>query len=303
MVLVDESSMLDLQLASGLLSALPDAATLVLVGDIDQLPPVAPGQVLRELIDSGVARVVRLRQVFRQAQRSAIVRAAHAILHGQRPTSTPAGERGDGDLFFVRASEPDVIVDKLIETLERIRVAYGLDPKRDVQVLSPMRRGPLGTERLNQVLQRALNPNAARAEGAAPTGFHAGDKIMQLKNDYDREVWNGELGEVLHVDGRSLLADIGGRRVRYERDDLDALALAYASTVHKMQGSELPAVVVVLHTTHYVLLGRALIYTAITRAKRLVVILGDDRALTRAITHDAEQRAHSRLADRLRQLG
>jgi len=300
LVLVDESSMLDLQLAAGLLAAVPDDATLVLVGDIDQLPPVAPGPVLRELIGSGVAHVVRLTQVFRQAQRSAIVRAAHAILSGQRPTPTPTGERGDGDLFFVRASEPELIVGKLLETLERVRAAYGLDPKRDVQVLSPMRRGPLGTERLNQLLQRALNPNAAQAESTAPVSFHVGDKVMQLKNDYEREVWNGELGEVLHVAKDGLVADVGGRRVHYERDDLDALALAYACTVHKMQGSELPAVIVVLHTTHYVLLGRALIYTAITRARQLVVILGDERALDRAIRNTAEQRVHCRLSERLR---
>jgi exodeoxyribonuclease V alpha subunit len=300
LVLVDESSMLDLQLASGLLEAVREDATLVLVGDIDQLPPVAPGPVLRELIGSGIAHVVRLSQVFRQAQRSAIVRAAHAILHGRAPTPTPAGERGDGDLFVLRASDPEVIAGKLVDILSRVREAYGLDPKRDVQVLSPMRRGPLGTERLNQLLQRALNPAAAQADGSVPPGFHAGDKVMQLKNDYDREVWNGELGEVQHVDRTGLVADVGGRRVRYERDDLDALALAYACTVHKMQGSELPAVIVVLHTTHYVLLGRALIYTAITRARRLVVLLGDERALNRAIQNTAEQRVHCRLAERLR---
>jgi len=301
LVLVDEASMLDLQLAAGLLAALPDAAMLVLVGDIDQLPPVGAGPVLRELIASEVCPVVRLTQVFRQAQRSAIVRAAHAILHGQRPTPTPAGERGDGDLFIVRASDPDAITERLLETLERMRAAYGLDPKRDVQVLSPMRRGPLGTERLNQVLQRALNPAAAeRAVAAGPATFHVGDKIMQLRNDYDREVWNGELGEVLHVTPQGLIADIGGRSVRYERDDLDALTLAYACTVHKMQGSELPAVIVVLHTTHYVLLGRALIYTAITRARTLAVILGDERALHRAIANNAEQRVHCQLQQRLR---
>jgi exodeoxyribonuclease V alpha subunit len=294
LLLVDEASMLDVQLGSRLLDALPPHATLALVGDVDQLPPVGPGPLLRELLASGTCPVIRLTLVFRQAQQSAIVRAAHDILADRLPSPTDPGQRGEGDLFLVRATNPDVIGQRLLETLERMRVAYGLDPVRDVQVLSPMRRGPLGTERLNPMLQEALNPGSGHG---GP--FRAGDKVMQLRNDYEREVFNGDLGEVLRADARLAVVDMGGRRVTYEGDARNALSLAYASTIHKVQGSEFPAVVVVLHGGHYVLLSRPLIYTAITRARSLAVILGDPRALRRAISNTAVQATNCRLASRL----
>ncbi len=295
LVLVDEASMLDLTLADRLLDAIPDGCALVLVGDVDQLPPVGAGPLLRELLESGTCPVVRLTQVFRQAQRSAIVRAAHDILLDRRPSPTPAGERGDGDLFIIRATEAETIAERLLETLERMRAAYGLDPKRDVQVLTPMRRGPLGTERLNELIQHALNPDG----GARLAGMRRGDKVMQLRNDYERDVFNGDLGEVLEVTRKSLIVNMGGRRVSYEDQALDSLALAYASTIHKVQGSEFPAIVVLLHPSHYVLLSRPLIYTAITRAKQLAVILGDERAVHRAIHNTTVQRTNCRLAQRL----
>jgi exodeoxyribonuclease V alpha subunit len=295
-VLVDEASMLDLLLGQQLLRALPAGCTLVLVGDVDQLPPVGPGPLLRELIRSGACPVVRLTQIFRQAQRSAIVRGAHAILNGHRLESTPANERGDGDLFVVRAHDPELAAQRVLATLERVRAAYGLDPKRDVQVLSPMRKGPLGVTRLNELLQHALNPGP---EGAVPGRLRRGDKVMQLRNDYDREVFNGDLGEVLEAGSEHVVVEIGGRKIAYDRDARESLALAYASTIHKVQGSEFPAVIVVLHTTHFALLGRALIYTAITRAKRLAIIVGDERAIGRAIHNIAEQRTNSRLEHRL----
>jgi len=296
LVLVDEASMLDLWLGDHLLRAIPAGCTLALVGDVDQLPPVGAGPLLRELLESELCPVIRLTQVFRQAQRSAIVRAAHDILHGKRPTSTAGGERGDGDLFLVRASEPELIAKRLAESMERIRVAYGLDPKRDVQVLTPMRKGALGTERLNELLQRVLNPAAGES---APGRLRPGDKVMQLKNDYDREVFNGDLGEVIEVAPERVTAELSGRRVIYDREALEALALAYATTIHKVQGSEFPAVVIVLHATHFMLLTRALVYTAITRARRLVVIIGEDRALARAIANNPERRTNSRLKARL----
>jgi exodeoxyribonuclease V alpha subunit len=290
-VLVDEASMLDLWLGDSLLRALPEGSALVLVGDVDQLPPVGAGPLLRELLDSDLFPVIRLAQVFRQAQRSAIVRAAHDIQRGRFPALTPPHERGEGDLFFIRASDPE-----LLDTLERMRVVYGLDPKRDVQVLSPMRKGALGTERLNQRMQQALNPDAS---GGAPTRLRRGDKVMQLKNDYEREVFNGDLGEIVELTAEALVVDMAGRRVVYDRDAQDALALAYASTIHKVQGSEFPAVAIVLHATHFMLLSRALIYTAITRAKCLAVIIGEERALARAIANNAERRTRSRLKARL----
>lgn len=295
LVLVDEASMLDLALARALLDAIPAHASLVLVGDVDQLPPVGAGQVLRELIASERAPVVRLDQVFRQAQKSAIVRGAHAILQGRIPEPTPRGEKGPGDLFLVRAEEPDAIVERLVGTLRRIPEAYGLDARRDVQVLVPMRKGPLGTERLNTVLQSELNASAARGASLRP-----GDKVMQLRNDYEREVFNGDIGWVQRVEaGITYVAFDSGLR-SYKLDELDALTLAYASTIHKAQGSEFPAVVVVLHGAHHVLLSRSLVYTAVTRARRLVVVVGDERALGRAARTIGSSRAFCRLAERLR---
>ncbi len=300
-VLVDEASMLDVRLAESLVAAIPSATTLVLVGDVDQLPPVSPGQVLRELIRSEIAETVRLSVVFRQAQESAIVRGAHRILHGETPEPTPAGTRGDGDLFIVRTRDPDRIAERLVAALERMKLVYGLDPKRDVMVLSPMRRGSTGTERLNVLLSQELNPPQSKPPpGTRPGALRVGDKVMQLRNDYDRDVFNGDLGEVRRIEGGITYVDIDGREVQYRIDQLEHLTLAYASTIHKVQGSEFPAIVVVLHAGHHVLLSRALIYTAITRAKRLVMILGDDRALRRAIGNDESYESRSRLEERLR---
>jgi exodeoxyribonuclease V alpha subunit len=298
LVLVDEASMLDVQLAQHLLDALPRAATLILVGDADQLPPVGAGPVLRELLASEVCRVVRLTEVFRQAASSTIVRAAHQILHGQRPTPSVSGTRGPGDLFVVRADQPEQVAQRLKEALGRVQAAYGLDPIQDVQVLTPMRRGPLGTEALNKLLQDALNP--APALGSHTTaGFRAGDKVMQLKNDYEREVWNGDLGTVQRVDAGVVFVDMQGRSVSYEPDALGALSLAYACTVHKVQGSEFPAAIVVLHRSHHLLLTRPLIYTALTRARRLALVIGDDSGLMRAVRNAEQQITHTRLATRM----
>lgn len=297
LVLVDEASMLDVQLAHHLLDALPRAATLILVGDADQLPPVGAGPVLRELLASDVCRVVRLTEVFRQAESSTIVRAAHQILHGQRPTPSVPGTRGPGDLFIVRADQPEQVAQRLKEALGRVRAAYGLDPIQDVQVLTPMRRGPLGTETLNKLLQDALNP--APDPAAHMAGFRAGDKVMQLRNDYEREVWNGDLGTVQRVDAGVVFVDMQGRSVSYEPEAQSALTLAYACTVHKVQGSEFPAAIIVLHRSHHLLLSRPLIYTALTRARRLALVIGDDAGLMRAVRNVEQQLTHTRLAARM----
>ncbi len=297
LVLVDEASMLDVSLASKLLRATPPGAAVVLVGDADQLPPVAPGPVLRELLASGICRVVRLTQVFRQARESAIVRGAHDILSAKKPTPTPSGTRTKGDLFVVRATDPETMCSRLLETLERIRLAYDLDIRRDVQVLTPMRKGLVGAEQLNRLLQQRLNPLASPEHAG---GLKSGDKVMQLRNDYEREVFNGDLGEIRRVEKGKVFVEMDGREIEYDRDAQDALSLAYASTVHKVQGSEFPAVVILLHSTHYVLLSRALLYTAVTRAKKLVVLLSDPRALGRAVANGAVHMTNSRLAQRLR---
>jgi exodeoxyribonuclease V alpha subunit len=297
LVLVDEASMLNVQLAERLFAAIPTQVPLVLVGDVDQLPPVGPGQVLRAILASEVVPTVRLETVFRQAQESRIVSGAHAILRGAMPTPTPSGTRGSGDLFIVKTREPEVALDRLREMLTRLPTAYGLDVKRDVMVLSPMRKGPLGTARLNEFLQAELNPD----ERAVPALPRPGDRVMQLRNDYEKETFNGDLGEVQNVEGGITYVMVDGRQVKYRRDELDDLALAYASTIHKVQGSEFPAVIVVLHTSHRVLLSRALLYTAVTRAKRLVVLLGDEQAIARAVHNAHSYSAQSKLEARLRE--
>ncbi|MEM9071582.1 MAG: AAA family ATPase, partial [Myxococcota bacterium] len=298
-VLVDEASMLNLQLASSLLEAIAPSTRVILVGDVDQLPPVGAGQVLRELIASEVGAVVRLEEVFRQAAESAIVQGAHAILRGDVPTSTPTGAPiGPGDLFVVKARDPDRIRELLLGLMKRIEERYGIDPVEGVQVLTPMRRGPLGTEGLNELLQEALNPkHDPKRRGA----FVPGDKVMQLRNDYDKDVFNGDLGRVHRVQGGMTFVRIDGREIQYKVEDLDALSLAYASTIHKVQGSEFPAVVVVLHGAHHVLLSRALVYTAVTRAQRLAILLGDPAAIARASRNALSYESNSRLARRLRE--
>ncbi len=293
-VVADEASMLHLALGLALLRALPRDATLVLVGDADQLPPVGPGHVLREILTSEVVPVVRLARIFRQAEASAIVRGAHAILAGHTPVPTPSGTKGDGDLFLVRANDPDEASRKLLEVLARLPVAYGLDPRRDIQVLTPTRRGPLGTDALNELLAAELNPSRGRGR------FSPGDKVMQLSNDYEREVWNGDVGWVTDVRDGVTYVDFDGRAVSYTDDELGALALAYAATVHKSQGSELPAIVVVLTNSHYVMLTRPLLYTAVTRGRRVVVLVGDPRAMARAARTIASSRTNARLGERMR---
>lgn len=297
LVLVDEASMLDIRLASQLLAAVSPNATLVLVGDIDQLPPVGPGQPLRDLIASRVCVTVRLREVFRQAQQSAIVRGAHAVLEGLVPEPTPRGTKGDGDLFLIAESDPEVIAERLIQTLRRMSVAYGFDPITDAQVMTPMRRGPLGTRKLNEVLQQSLNPGVNGGE--TTTAFRRGDKVMQLRNDYDKEVFNGDLGEVVAIRDGVTFVKYDGREVQYGPDELEAITLAYACTVHKVQGSEFPAAVIVLHGGHFLLLNRALLYTALTRAKKLVVLLGDRKAIARAARNAHSYATNSKLIDRL----
>lgn len=292
-VLVDESSMMDVRLADKLVAAVPDDATLVLVGDADQLPPVGPGQAFREILASGVGTVTRLTQIFRQAQESAIVRGAHAILRGEPPTASEPGRVGAGELHYVALDSAADVPEKLARLLDRIAATYRLSPRDDVQILSPMRRGPFGTDALNQTLQTLLGG------GPSPTRIRVGDRVMQLRNDYDRDVFNGDVGDVRAIlDGKTEIV-FDGRAVTYGPEDLEDVTLAYACTVHKVQGSEFPAVVVVMHGSHHVMLERTLLYTAVTRGKRLVVLLGEQAAFARAARRANAHRARSRLAQRI----
>ncbi len=285
---VDETSMVDVRLADALLRAVPDGRRLVLLGDVDQLPSVGPGAVLYDVIASGVVPVVRLTQIFRQSATSKIVLAAHAINQGEAPESAKRGEESD---FFVIASRDAKTTLELVRelVLRRIPAKFGLDPTRDVQVLTPMNRGPLGALALNQVLQAALNPPpAAGSAGLERRGrtFRAGDKVMQLRNDYDKAVFNGDMGVVdrLLPEGAGLVVTYPDREVEYELSHLDDLTLAYACTIHKSQGSEYPAVVVPLSSSHFVMLAKNLVYTAVTRGRRLVVLVAEPRALGLALS-------------------
>jgi exodeoxyribonuclease V alpha subunit len=302
LIVVDETSMVDVVLMNQLLKAVSPWACLVLVGDMDQLPSVGPGAVLGDVIASGAVPVVRLTEIFRQAGESWIVRAAHAVHAGDLPTSAPAGH---GDFFVVQAEEPAAIIDKLIEIVrDRIPSRFRLDPLRDVQVLTPMNRTELGVRNLNARLQEVFNPPRGQAEVQRfGWTFRVGDKVIQTQNNYQREVFNGDIGRVLAIDEgeRALTAEFDGRPALYDFGELDELALAFACTIHKAQGSEYPAVVIPLHTQHFLMLRRNLLYTGITRGKRLVALVGSRRALARAVGQAEEGRRYSLLADRLRE--
>lgn len=300
-LVIDEASMLDTHLAHHVLKAVPAAARLILVGDVDQLPSIGPGRVLADIIDSGSVEVVRLQQIFRQARQSLIVTNAHRIRGGQVPvTSTEES----GDFFLVERETPEAILTTLKQVVsERIPRHLGLDAKREIQVLTPMRRGLLGTLNLNAELQTLLNANAtAVPQGNRP--FHLGDRVMQRRNNYDLEVWNGDIGHLEAWDDveQRLRVQFDDRRVLYERADLDELVLAYACSIHKSQGSEYPCVVIPLHTQHYTLLERNLLYTAITRGRRMVMVIASRRALELAVKTTNAHRRLTRLAERLRGL-
>ncbi|HYJ11626.1 MAG TPA: ATP-dependent RecD-like DNA helicase [Polyangiaceae bacterium] len=300
-VIVDEASMIDLPLGASLVSALPDTARLVIVGDADQLPSVGPGALLRDIIDSRAVTTVRLNEIFRQAGESRIVQNAHRILTGEPPESAdPDSPRAD--FFVVSRREPEEAAETIKELVTvRIPRRFGLDPRRDVQVLTPMHRGPAGTTALNQLLQAALNPRGPSLEHHGQT-FREGDKVLQLKNDYEREVYNGDLGFIERVDAEKggLSVRFDGRSVDYQAADLDMLTLAYATSIHKSQGSEYPAVVIPLLTSHFVMLSRNLVYTAVTRGKKLCVLVADPRALRLALNETRREERQTSLADRLR---
>jgi len=301
-VIVDEASMIDVPLGAALISAMGDAARLVIVGDADQLPSVGPGALLRDIIDSGVVTTVRLNEIFRQAGESRIVQNAHRILTGEMPESADP-ESPRADFFVVSRREAEEAAETVKELVTvRIPRRFGFDPLRDVQVLTPMHRGPAGTTALNQLLQAALNPRGPSVEHHGQT-FRVGDKVLQLKNDYDREVYNGDLGVVQRVDeeNRGITVRFDGRDVDYQDADIEMLTLAYATSIHKSQGSEYPAVVIPLLTSHFVMLSRNLVYTAVTRGKKLCVLVADPRALKLALGEVRREERVTRLAERLRQ--
>jgi exodeoxyribonuclease V alpha subunit len=301
LLVVDETSMVDVTLMYQLLRTVPKHACVVMVGDVDQLPSIGPGSVLADVIASGTVAVARLTEIFRQADRSWIVRAAHAINAGELPESAPAG--GSGDFYFIEVDSPAKIVENILTLVrERIPARFGLDSVRDVQVLSPMKRGELGTQALNLRLQEALNRGAAGpAVERFGWSFRAGDKVMQTQNNYTRDVFNGDVGRVVRIDEfeQEVVVDYDGREVPYGFGELDEITLAFATSIHKGQGSEYPAVVIPLHTQHARMLQRNLLYTAVTRGKRLVVLVGSRQALQMAVRNRDTARRYSMLRERL----
>ncbi|MCC6417422.1 MAG: ATP-dependent RecD-like DNA helicase [Gemmataceae bacterium] len=305
LLIVDEASMVDVVLMNQLLRAVPAWACVVLVGDVDQLPSVGPGAVLKDVIASKAVPVVRLTEIFRQAGQSGIVRAAHCVNSGEEPASC---EPGKGDFYVVHADTPEEILRKLILMVrERIPARFGLDPVRDVQVLAPTNRTELGTLNLNARLQEVLNPPDRLGDGPQVQRdgktFRVGDKVLQTVNNYQKEVFNGDIGRIGAIDEqeRELTVEYDGRTVVYDFGELDELALAYSLSIHRSQGSEYPAVVIPLHTQHYLMLQRNLLYTAITRGKKLVVLVGTPKAIAMAVQRQDTAARYTGLERRLRE--
>jgi exodeoxyribonuclease V alpha subunit len=301
---LDEVSMVDAVLGHQLLRAVPSNACVVLVGDVDQLPSVGPGSVLADLIASGVVPVVRLTEIFRQAAESEIVTAAYAINQGRMP-NLKAPDEGLSDFYFIEAEEPEAIQDLIVRLVkERIPARFGFTPKTDIQVLTPMNRSILGARNLNQVLQTALNPGDGGPEVQRfGWTFRLGDRVIQTENDYNRDVFNGDLGVIESINRieQEMVVNFEGRQVEYDFGDLDEIALAYVLSIHKSQGSEFPCVVIPLHTQHYMMLQRNLLYTAVTRGKKLVVLVGTKKALGMAVRRQDTARRFTALRKRLQE--
>lgn len=301
MIIVDEASMLDVLLTNHLLKAIPPGAHLLLVGDVDQLPSVGAGNVLRDIIRSGIVPVVTLTEIFRQPEGSYIVVNAHRVNKGQMPV---IDNRQARDFFLFKADDPEVAADLIVDiVVTRIPRRFGLPPE-DIQVLSPMHRGPVGVGNLNLRLQERVNPPSPRKPERRVGGrvFRLGDRVMQIRNNYDKDVYNGDWGRIVRLDleMQEVVVDFEGRHVRYDFLELDELVHAYAISVHKAQGSEYPAVVVPVMTTHYVMLQRNLLYTAITRARQLVVLVGEPRAIAIAVRNAKPLARHTGLVQKLR---
>lgn len=296
LVVVDEASMIDIWLGAYLSAAIGPHTRLILVGDANQLPPVGPGLFFRQIMASGAAPVARLEEIYRQEDQAGLIVAnAHLILHGQMPRLPRAGQ---GDFFFIENNDPARAAETVRDLVTtRLPGRFDLDPLHDIQVLAPMHKGTMGCQHLNQLLRQALNPRAAGQEGLGP-----GDRVMQVRNNYDLEVFNGDMGLVTAASEDGLSVEMDRGVIRYAPPDLDDLTLAYAVTIHKSQGSEYPAVVVALGQEHYIMLNRPLLYTAVTRGQRLVVIVGTRNALRRAVEQDQPIRRYALLDEKIKKL-
>jgi len=301
LLVVDESSMMDVMLAYHLLKATPAGATVVFVGDINQLPSVGPGNVLKDFIASGAMPVVELVEVFRQAAESEIVTNAHRINKGEVPPLESSKERLS-DFYFLRQPDGEHAADMVVDLVKNhIPRRFGLDPVDDIQVLTPMHKGIVGSGSLNQRLQEALGGKSREMLQRGERQFRVGDKVMQIRNNYDKDIFNGDIGRIAFIDmeNRNLSIRFDDRLVPYDLEELDEVVMAYAISIHKSQGSEYPAVVIPLMSQHYVMLQRNLVYTAVTRGKKLVILVGESKALSMAVKNNRMQKRHTRLAHRL----
>lgn len=303
LLVIDETSMVDVPLIAQLLRAVPDRAAVIIVGDADQLPSVGPGQVLADIIASGIVPVTRLTEIFRQAARSRIITNAHLVNRGHMPELTLAKD-DETDFFFIDASEPEDAMSKIVELVKtRIPRRFGLDPIRDIQVLCPMQRGGVGARSLNVELQKALNSGSTGQPSVERFGYtyRVGDKVMQTENDYEKEVFNGDIGFVtaIDTDANEIMINFDGRTVTYGFGELDEIMLCYATTIHKSQGSEYPAVVIPIMMQHYMMLERNLVYTGITRGQKLVVLVGQKKAVGIAVRGSKDRGRWSKLRERL----
>jgi exodeoxyribonuclease V alpha subunit len=300
LIVIDETSMVDVVLMYHLLRAVPKEATLILVGDVDQLPSVGAGNVLRDIIDSGQVPCVRLNEIFRQSRESLIIVNAHRINSGALP-ATQAEQGGQQDFYFIQQEEPEKVLDTILNLCsEKVPGKFGFDPLNDIQVLTPMHRGVVGASNLNAELQKHLNRYGDELIRGARI-FRTGDKVMQIRNNYDKDIFNGDIGRIASIsqEEHEVSVNFDGRVVGYDFTDLDELMLAYAVSVHKSQGSEYPVVIMPVLTQHYLLLQRNLLYTAVTRGKKLVILIGTKKALAIAIRNNKPQQRYTRLKERL----
>jgi len=303
-VVVDEASMLDLFLANSLFKAIAPESHLLLVGDTDQLPSVGPGAVLHDLITSGLIPVITLTQVFRQAQESAIITNAHRINQGEYPRLELISKTPRSDCLWFNVEEPEQGVQAIRDIMTHLIPQQGFDPAREVQVLCPMSRGDVGTRMLNQVLQQLINPPAANKAEIVRGGMtlRVGDRILQQKNDYNREVFNGDLGVITAIDSeeQEVTARFTEREVTYDYADLNEITLAFATTIHKAQGSEYPVVILPVFMQHYMMLSRNLIYTGLTRARKLAIVVGSQKAIGLSVKQVKDQHRYTLVAHRLK---
>lgn len=300
LLIIDEASMMDTILMYHLLKAVPPNATFILVGDVNQLPSVGAGNVLKDIIGSGAVSVVELNEIFRQARESLIVVNAHKINSGMMPSLKPSGRKAD-DFYFIEQEDPEEVLKTILDLVTgRLPRSFGFDPVDDIQVLTPMHKGIVGAANLNAQLQKELNPSGEEVP-RANRSFRIRDKVMQIKNNYDKEVFNGDIGRITRIDreNREVIISFDGRDVSYDFSELEETVLAYAVSVHKSQGSEYKSVIMPVLTQHYVLLQRNLIYTGVTRGRELVVLVGTRKALAIGVNNDKTRKRYSHLKDRL----